>query len=124
VTNQTPDWAVVFFWRLVVFVPFGIFTIRTRKDYDQRVDEIDYRLFGQRGLFVWFQLNAPGVMLHEMSHAIKFCSLRPLASVSWYRNTIKYMKNHLIDITSGADNRSSSARCNMAPSGPHYRLYW
>ncbi len=41
----------------------------TRKGLRQRVDEIGYRLMRERGLLIWFWLNAPGVMLHELSHA-------------------------------------------------------
>ena len=52
-----------------VFILFALLRA-TRKGLRRRVDEIGYRLFGERGLFVWFWLNAPGVMLHEMSHAI------------------------------------------------------
>jgi hypothetical protein len=49
----------------------GLFLILrvTRKGLRRRVDEIGYRLRGDRGLLIWFWLNAPGVMLHEMSHA-------------------------------------------------------
>lgn len=42
----------------------------TRKELRRRVDEIGYRLRGERGLLIWFWLNAPGVMLHELSHAL------------------------------------------------------
>ncbi len=42
----------------------------TRKGLRKRVDEIGYRLRGERGLMIWFWLNAPGVMLHELSHAL------------------------------------------------------
>src|SRR5438128_12584519 len=41
----------------------------TRKRLRQRVDEIGYHFLRERGSLVWFWLNAPGVMLHEMSHA-------------------------------------------------------
>jgi len=41
----------------------------TRKVLRRRVDEIGYRLRGERGLLLWFWLNAPGVILHELSHA-------------------------------------------------------
>src|SRR5579859_3979753 len=42
----------------------------TRKALRRRVDEIGYRLQRERGLLIWFWLNAPGVMLHELSHAL------------------------------------------------------
>ncbi len=41
----------------------------TRKLLRRRVDEIGYRLMGEKGLYIWFWLNAPGVMVHELSHA-------------------------------------------------------
>jgi len=41
----------------------------TRKTLRRRVDEIGYRLLGEKGLYIWFWLNAPGVMVHELSHA-------------------------------------------------------
>ncbi len=42
----------------------------TRKALRRRVDEIGYRLRRERGLLIWFWLNAPGVILHELSHAL------------------------------------------------------
>src|SRR5260370_39571929 len=42
----------------------------TRKELRRRVDAIGYRLRGERGLLIWFWLNAPGGMLHELSHAL------------------------------------------------------
>jgi hypothetical protein len=41
----------------------------TRKALRYRVDEIGYWLLGTRGRLIWFWINAPGVMLHELSHA-------------------------------------------------------
>ncbi len=41
----------------------------TRKTLRRRVDEIGYRLMGEKGLYIWFWLNAPGVVVHELSHA-------------------------------------------------------
>src|SRR5437660_9205775 len=52
-----------------VFVLFFLLRL-TRQALRRRVDEIGYRLMRERGLLVWFWLNAPGVMLHEMSHAL------------------------------------------------------
>src|SRR5258708_31008392 len=51
-----------------VFVLF-ILLRATRQELRKRVDKIGYRLRGERGLMIWFWLNAPGVMLHELSHA-------------------------------------------------------
>jgi hypothetical protein len=57
-------------WLIIAGV-FGLFLILriTRKALRRRVDEIGYRLRGERGLVIWFWLNSPGVMLHELSHA-------------------------------------------------------
>ncbi len=58
-------------WLIVAGVVGLILILRlTRKGLRQRVDEIGYRLRRERGLLIWFWLNAPGVMLHELSHAL------------------------------------------------------
>lgn len=41
----------------------------TRKALRHRVDKIGRHFSRERGPFIWFWLNAPGVMLHELSHA-------------------------------------------------------
>ncbi|MBV9713189.1 MAG: hypothetical protein JO011_19985 [Ktedonobacteraceae bacterium] len=73
---------------LAVFVLFALLRA-TRKGLRQRVDEIGYRLFGERGLLVWFWLNAPGVMLHEMSHAVAVLLFTPfgfrITSITFFR---------------------------------------
>jgi len=73
---------------LTVFVLFALLRA-TRKSLRQRVDEIGYRLFGERGLLVWFWLNAPGVMLHEMSHAVAVLLFTPfgfrITSITFFR---------------------------------------
>ena len=65
-------------WFLIAGV-FALFTLLrvTRKFLRQRVDEIGYRLFRERGLLIWFWLNAPGVILHELSHAFVVLLLHP-----------------------------------------------
>ena len=45
----------------------------TRKTLRRRVDEIGYQLMGEKGLYIWFWINAPGVMVHELSHAAVIC---------------------------------------------------
>src|SRR6266516_6594412 len=57
-------------WLIIagVFVFFILLRV-TRQELRKRVDEIGYRLLGNKGLLVWFWMNAPGVMLHELSHA-------------------------------------------------------
>ncbi|MEO7022275.1 MAG: hypothetical protein ABI234_19160 [Ktedonobacteraceae bacterium] len=58
-------------WLFIVAVLVLFVLLRlTRKGLRRRVDEIGYHLFGERGLMIWFWLNAPGVMLHELSHAL------------------------------------------------------
>src|SRR5437764_15295825 len=57
-------------WLLIAGVAILFLLLRlTRTGLRRRVDEIGYRLRGVRGLMIWFWLNAPGVMLHELSHA-------------------------------------------------------
>jgi hypothetical protein len=62
--NQYLPWLTI----AGVFVLFMVLRL-TRKALRRRVDEIGYRLRGEKGLLIWFWLNAPGVMLHELSHA-------------------------------------------------------
>lgn len=58
-------------WLIIagVFILFLLLRV-TRKGLRRRIDEIGYRLLRERGLLIWFWLNAPGVMLHELSHAL------------------------------------------------------
>jgi hypothetical protein len=51
---------------LVLFVMLRI----TRRELRRRVDTIGYRVLRERGPLIWFWLNAPGVMIHELSHAL------------------------------------------------------
>src|SRR5438132_2412629 len=61
----------------------------TRKALRRRVDEIGYRLFRERGLLIWFWLNAPGVVLHELSHALVVVLFAPfgfrITSITLFR---------------------------------------
>ena len=59
-----------------VFVLFLLLRV-TRKGLRKRVDEIGYRLMRDRGLLIWFWLNAPGVILHELSHAVAVVLFSP-----------------------------------------------
>src|SRR5213080_165918 len=57
-------------WLIIAGV-FVLFILRvTRRELRARVDEIGYRLIGSRGLFIWFWMNAPGVIVHELIHAL------------------------------------------------------
>lgn len=71
-----------------VFVLFALLRF-TRKNLRRRVDEVGYRLFGERGLLIWFWLNAPGVILHELSHAIVVLLFYPfgfrITSITFFR---------------------------------------
>jgi hypothetical protein len=77
-------------WFFIAAV-FGLFVLLrvTRRSLRRRVDEIGYRLFGERGLLIWFWLNAPGVVLHELSHAIVVLLFYPwgfrITSVTFFR---------------------------------------
>src|SRR5215472_2483697 len=68
--NQTAQSNQYLPWLIIAGV-VGLFLLLriSRKGLRRRVDEIGYRLRGERGLMIWFWLNAPGVMLHELSHA-------------------------------------------------------
>src|SRR6266853_2372270 len=61
----------------------------TRKALRRRVDEIGYRLRREKGLLIWFWLNAPGVILHELSHAFIVLLFRPfgfrITSIALFR---------------------------------------
>src|SRR5579883_1130851 len=61
----------------------------TRRSLRRRVDEIGYRLLGERGLLIWFWLNAPGVILHELSHALVVLLFYPcgfrITSITFFR---------------------------------------
>lgn len=58
-------------WFFIIAVLVLLILLRlTRQGLRRRVDEIGYHLFGERGLMIWFWLNAPGVVLHELSHAL------------------------------------------------------
>ncbi|HXZ05488.1 MAG TPA: hypothetical protein VEH81_11680 [Ktedonobacteraceae bacterium] len=77
-------------WLIIAGV-VGLFLLLriTRKGLRRRVDEIGYRLRGERGLMFWFWLNAPGVMLHELSHAIAVLLFYPfgfrITSITLFR---------------------------------------
>jgi len=77
-------------WLIIVAVFVLFFLLRyTRKALRQRIDEIGYRMMGERGLHAWFWLNAPGVILHELSHAFVVCLFRPfgfrITEISFFR---------------------------------------
>jgi hypothetical protein len=83
-----------------VFILFALLRF-TRKSLRRRVDEVGYRLFGERGLLIWFWLNAPGVILHELSHAVIVLLFYPcgfrITSITFFRIKPK--------VQQGADGR-------------------
>ncbi len=77
-------------WLIITGVVVLFYLLRlTRRALRRRVDECGLRLFGDRGLMIWFWLNAPGVMLHELSHALVVLLLYPfgfrITSVTLFR---------------------------------------
>ena len=70
---------------LVLFVMLRI----TRKALRRRVDTIGRRLLRERGPLIWFWLNAPGVILHELSHALTVVFFTPfgfrITSITLFR---------------------------------------
>jgi len=57
---------------LIIAGTFVLFLLlhATRKGLRRRVDEIGYHMLRERGLLLWFWINAPGVIVHELSHAL------------------------------------------------------
>jgi len=81
-------------WLIIAGVVVLFLLLRvTRKRLRQRVDEVGYKMLGGRGALIWFWMNAPGVMLHELSHAFVVLLFMPfgfrLTSVALFR--IKHM---------------------------------
>lgn len=77
-------------WLIIagVFVLFILLRV-TRKAVRQRIDEFGYRRWGDRGLLIWFWLNSPGVILHELSHALVILFFYPfgfrITSIALFR---------------------------------------
>lgn len=77
-------------WLIIagVFVLFILLRV-TRKALRQRVDMLGYRLLREKGLLIWFWLNAPGVILHELSHAVAVMLFSPfgfrITSITLFR---------------------------------------
>src|SRR6266568_2322833 len=81
-------------WLIIAGVVVLFLLLRvTRKRLRQRVDEVGYKMLGGRGALIWFWMNAPGVMLHELNHAFVVLLFMPfgfrLTSVALFR--IKHM---------------------------------
>jgi hypothetical protein len=77
-------------WLIIACVIVLFILLRiTRKGLRQHIDQIGYYLLGERGLLIWFWLNAPGVVLHELSHAFVVLLLSPfgfrITSIALFR---------------------------------------
>ncbi len=77
-------------WLLIVGVVVLFLLLRvTRKGLRRRVDTIGYFTMKDRGLLLWFWLNAPGVILHELSHALVVMLFYPfgfrITSITFFR---------------------------------------
>src|SRR2546426_6527590 len=88
--TQTDQIAPYLPWLIIGAVILLFALLRyTRKLLRRRVDEIGYRLMSERGLLIWFWLNAPGVIVHELSHALAVLLFRPfgfrITSITLFR---------------------------------------
>lgn len=93
-------------WLIIAGVCILFILLRlTRKGLRRRIDEFGYRLMRERGLLIWFWLNAPGVIIHEISHALVVLLFAPfgfrITSITFFR--IK----PIVQTSNGRVNRSS-----------------
>lgn len=77
-------------WLLIAGVVVLFIMLRvTRSGVRSRVDEIGYHFWREKGLLIWFWLNAPGVILHELSHALVVVLFSPfgfrITSIALFR---------------------------------------
>jgi hypothetical protein len=83
------------FFIAAVFVLFALLRL-TRTNLRRRVDRIGYHLMRERGLLIWFWINAPGVVLHELSHAFIVLLFYPfgfrISSITFFRIKPKVME--------------------------------
>ena len=77
----------------------GLFALLrlTRTNLRRRVDRIGYHLLRERGLLIWFWINAPGVVLHELSHALVVLLFYPfgfrISSITFFRIKPRVMES-------------------------------
>src|SRR6266851_496684 len=89
-TELTKQLAVYSPWFFIaaVFVLFALLRV-TRTSLRRRVDRIGYHMMKERGLLIWFWFNAPGVILHELSHALVVLLFYPfgfrISSITLFR---------------------------------------
>ncbi len=83
------------FFIAAVFVLFALLRV-TRTSLRRRVDRIGYHMMRERGLLIWFWFNAPGVILHELSHALVVLLFYPfgfrISSITFFRIKPKVME--------------------------------
>jgi hypothetical protein len=98
------------FFIAAVFVLFALLRL-TRTSLRRRVDRIGYHLMRERGLLIWFWFNAPGVVLHELSHALVVLLFYPfgfrISSITFFRIKPKVMD------TSGGRLMRGSGRTSL-----------
>jgi len=92
-----------------VFVLFALLRL-TRGGLRRRVDRIGYHLMGERGQLIWFWFNAPGVVLHELSHALIVLLFYPfgfrISSITFFRIKPKVMQAPAGRLMRGAGHTS------------------
>lgn len=77
-------------WLIIAGVCILFILLRiTRKELRRYIDEFGYRIMRERGLLIWFWLNAPGVIIHELSHALVVLLFAPfgfrITSITFFR---------------------------------------
>ena len=107
-TAQVAQMSQYWPWLYIAGVAVLFLLLRlTRKGLRRRVDEIGYRLRGDRGYMIWFWLNAPGVMLHELSHAFVVLLFYPfgfrVTSI-----TLFHVQPRTLATTSGRRNKTGN----------------
>jgi hypothetical protein len=103
---------------LILFVLLSI----TRKGLRHRIDIFGYRLWPENGGYVWFWLNAPGVMVHELSHALVVFLFSPwgfrVTSITFFRiKTIPQITNGRIVRSDGRQSLQLGEVQYVRPQG-------
>ena len=88
--TQAAQLAIYEPWLLIAAVVVLFILLRvTRQALRKRVDTIGYSIWGEGGLMIWFWVNAPGVVLHELSHAFVVLLFKPfgfrITSIALFR---------------------------------------
>lgn len=88
--SQAAQLAIYEPWlRIAAVIVLFILLRVTRQALRKHVDTIGYSIWEERGLMIWFWLNAPGVVLHELSHAFVVLLFKPfgfrITSIALFR---------------------------------------